>query len=152
MKRWLLIPCALLGGILLWQVCRGLFITDEKLVRNLITTMQHAVERNKILALNDCIAADYTDEHSLDKSSLLGAIRGVRSQYDIMLIRLSDLKLEVNAPDKTAQAAFTVNVVAHRAGGGGETTMDADRVRLFFRKTDDGWKLSRAEYPEMDFK
>jgi len=29
--------------------------------------------------------------------------------------------------------------------GGGQTELNAERIRLFFRKSDDGWKLSRTE-------
>jgi hypothetical protein len=151
-KRWLLILSAVIGIVLLWQAVSNLFATDEKLIRQLIATMKHAVERNKILTLNDCIASNYSDEHGLDKQSLLGAIRVMRSHYNVMFIKLSDMKVEVNAADKTARAEFTASVIAHRAGEGAKLTTDADHVRLFFRKADDGWKLVRAEYPEMEFK
>lgn len=38
-----------------------------------------------------------------------------------------------------------------RRAGGGETELSAERVRLFFRKTDNGWKLIRIESPELRF-
>jgi hypothetical protein len=152
MKRVLLIVIVVVAVVMLWQLGRRWLSSDDQLIRTLITTMQRAVERNKILTLNDCIASDYTDEHGLDRSSLLAAVRATRSQYDIMFIQISDLILKINVMDQTAQAAFTVSVAGHRSGSGAKLTMDGDHVQLFFRKADDEWKLVRAVYPAIEWK
>jgi ketosteroid isomerase-like protein len=42
-------------------------------------------------------------------------------------------------------------VLAKQKGAAAETEVRAERFRLFFRKSDDGWKLVRTESPELKF-
>jgi ketosteroid isomerase-like protein len=67
-----------------------------------------------------------------------------------MFIHISDMVIEMGADRQTAQATLVAKVLTKRAGGG-ETEINAERVRLFFRKTEDGWKLTRVESPELKF-
>ena len=136
-----------LAGGWVWQ---RFFVTDETRVKRLIATMTTAVEQNKIVALADCVAGDFNDEHGLDKASLLGAVRSVRMQYEALFIHISDLALQVAPDHRTAQATLVAKILTRRAGGG-ETELNAERVRLFFRRTDDGWKLTGEESPELKF-
>lgn len=140
-------------GLLIWLVWQGwerLFVTDETRIKRLITTMTSAVEKNKTLALADCIASDYGDDRGMDKATLLGVVRGTRSQYDAMFIYISDMVIQIDGDRQKAQATLVARVLTKRAGGG-STELNAERVRLFFRKTNDGWKMTRVESPELKF-
>jgi ketosteroid isomerase-like protein len=148
MKWWKWFAVAGFTVFVLWQVRERLFVTDETRIKRLIGTMETAVEKNKIVALADCIAGDYSDDRGLDKATLLGAVRGVRMQYEALFIHIADMVIEVTT--ETAQATLVAKVLTRRAGGG-ETELNAERVRLFFRKTDAGWKLIRIESPELKF-
>jgi|YelNatPaOPRAMG01_1025707.scaffolds.fasta_scaffold10237_4 ketosteroid isomerase-like protein len=133
-----------------WQAWQRLFVTDATRVKRLIGAMETAVEQNKIVALADCIAGDYSDDRGLDKATLLGAVRSVRMQFEALFIHIGDMVIEVAPDARTAQATLVAKVLTRRAGGG-ETELNAERVRLFFRKTDAGWKLIRLESPELRF-
>lgn len=150
MKPWKWALVAGVTALVAWQAWQRFFVTDETRVRRLVGTMAAAVEKNKVVALADCIAGDYSDDRGLDKASLLGAVRGVRMQYDALFIHIADMIVEVAVDGQTAQATLVVKVLTRRAGGG-ETELNADRVRLFFRQTGDGWKLIRSESPELNF-
>ena len=133
-----------------WWLWQRLFVTDETRIKHQIGTMARAVEKGEILKLSDAIAHDYADDHGLDKSTLLAAVRGFRAQSEELFIYISDQKIEVN-PDALEAHAVIVAKVLSKTKGGGQTELNADRFRLFFRKTDDGWKLSRTESPELKF-
>jgi hypothetical protein len=139
-----------LVAMLAWWAKERFFVSEETRVKRLIATMEQAVEQNKILTLADCIAGDYGDEHGLDKATLLGVVRSVRIQYEAMFIHITGMKLEVAPDQRTATATLVAKILTQRAGGG-ETELNAERVRLSFRRTDDGWKLTRAESPELKF-
>jgi len=149
--RWLWLGALVaVAACLLWQAWQQLFVTEETRVRRAVAAMENAIEENKIVALADCIAGSYSDEHGLDKPSLLGAIRSVRQQYAAMFIHITDMKIEVAPDNQTAQATLVAKVLT-KAAGGGQTEVNAERVRLYFRKTDGGWKLARVESPELKF-
>jgi len=63
---------------------------------------------------------------------------------------LSEVSVELGPENAKATAAFVAKVMA-RPKGGGETQLISDRFRLFFRKSDQGWKLYRVESPELKF-
>jgi ketosteroid isomerase-like protein len=133
-----------------WWLWQRVFVTDEMRIKHQISTMTRAVEKGELLKLSDAIAYDYTDDHGLDKSTLLAAVRGFRAQSEELFIYISDQKIDVN-PDALEAHAVIVAKVLSKTKGGGQTELNADRFRLFFRKTDDGWKLSRTESPELKF-
>ena len=134
----------------LWWVWQRVFVTDETRIKRQIGTMTRAVEKNEILKLSNAIANDYADSHGLDKGSLIAAARWFRAQSEEVFIHISDQKIDVN-PDALEAHAVIVAKVLSKTKGGGQTELNADRFRLFFRKTDDGWKLSRTESPELKF-
>ena len=134
----------------LWQLWQRVFVTDEMRIKRQISTMARAVEKGEILKLSNAVAANYADNHGLDKTMLLAAIHGFRAQYEALFIYISDQKIEVAPGSEEAQAVIVAKVLS-KTRGGGQTELNADRVRLFFRKTDDGWKLSRTESPELKF-
>ena len=149
--KWIL--RAVVVGLLAWLAWQGwqrLFFTDETRIKRLIATMERAVEKNNSLSLSDCVAGDYSDDRGLDRGALVGAVRMVRSQYEAMFIHISDMAIEMAADHQSAQAMLVAKVLTKRTGGG-ETEMNAERVHLFFRKTEDGWKLTRVESPELKF-
>ncbi len=134
-----------------WQVWQRVFVTDETRVKKLISVMASAVEKGDVLRLSDALAADYSDDWSMDKSMLLGAVGSFRSQYDALFIHISDLTVTVDPDGRKAQAVFIAKVLAKAKGSLSESEVRAERFRLYFRKDDGNWKLVRAESPELKF-
>lgn len=134
-----------------WQIWQRVFVTDEKRVKKQLAIMVSAVEKGDVLRLSDALAGDYSDDRGLDKSMLLGAVRSFRTQYDALFIHISDLTVTIDANHQKAQAIFIAKVLAKAKGSVTESEVRADRFRLHFRKTDSGWKLVRAESPELKF-
>ena len=83
--------------------------------------------------------------------ALIGAVRSFRAQYDALFIHISDLTMTIDPDHQKAQAVFIAKVLAKAKGSLSESEVRADRFRLYFRKTDGGWKLIRAESPELKF-
>jgi ketosteroid isomerase-like protein len=149
--KWLVrIVVAGLLVFALWELWQRVFVTDEMRIKRQIGTMAQAVEKGEILKLSDAIANDYSDDHGLDKSALLAAVRWFRSQREALFIYISDQKIEINPDAQGAQAVIVAKVLS-KTKGGDQTELNADRFRLFFRKTENGWKLSRTESPELKF-
>ncbi len=149
--KWLLRAAAVgLVAWLAWYGWQRIFVTDETRIKQLVATMVNAVEKNKTLVLADCVAGDYGDDRGLDKSTLLGMIRATRSQYEALFIHISDMAIQITDDRQKAQATLVAKVLTKRTGGG-ETELNAERVRLFFRKIDNGWKMTRVESPELKF-
>ena len=146
--RILALVVLLLGG---WWIWRRVFVSDETRIRLQLVSMTRAVETGNLLRLEDAIAADYSDDRGLDKSTLLGGIGAYRQQYDRLFIHLSDVTVTIEPDHQKAQAVFMAKVLAKPKGSVTETEMFNDRFRLHFRKTDQGWKLCRAESPELKF-
>lgn len=150
MRKYVWVVAIVLLAWMAWYGWQLFFVTDESRIRKLIATMQSAVEKNKMLTLADCIARDYGDDRGMDKSTLLAMVRGTRSQYDAMFIYISDMVIEIPAGQNTATATVVARILTKRAGGG-DTELNAERVRLFFRKTDNDWLMTRVESPELKF-
>ena len=149
--KWLLRAAAV--GLVAWLVWMGwqrFFVTDQTRIKRLISTMANAVEKNRPLILADCIDGDYSDDRSFDKATLIGVIRFTRLRYDAMFIYISNMTIEIDDDHQKAQAILVAKVLTKRAGGG-ETEINAERVRLFFRKIDTDWKMIRIESPELKF-
>lgn len=146
-KRWIL--AALLFLALGWWIKERWFVSEQDRVQRQLAKLERAVENNGLLALSDAIAPDYQDEHGLDRGSLIGAVRSYRSQQQALLIHISDLRIDVAG--QKAEATFVAKVLA-KPRAGGEMQLDADRLRLFFRKEKDGsWKLVGSETPKLRF-
>ena len=151
MKWWLRILVAGLAVFVAWQIWQRVFVTDEKRVKKQIAIMVSAVEKGDVLRLSDALAADYGDDWGLDKSTLIGAVRSFRAQYDALFIHISDLTVTVDPDHQKAQAVFIAKILAKAKGGVAESEVRAERFRLYFRKTDAAWKLVRSESPELKF-
>jgi ketosteroid isomerase-like protein len=150
--KWLLrIVVVAIAAFVLWQVWQRVFVTDETRIRRQISTMVSATEKGDVLRLSDALAADYSDDWGLDKSMLIGAVRSFRSQYDALFIHLGDLTVTVDPDHQKAQAVFIAKIIAKAKGSLSESEVRADRFRLYFRKSDSGWKLIRTESPELKF-
>ena len=150
--KWLLRIVAV--GIVVfvaWQIWQRVFVTDEKRIKKQISIMANAVEKGDALRLSDALAGDYGDDWGLDKSMLLGAVRSFRAQYDALFIHISDLTVTVDPDHQKAQAILIAKVLAKAKGAVAESEVRADRFRLYFRKADSGWKLTRTESPELKF-
>jgi len=150
-KWWLRILVAGLAVFVAWQIWQRVFVTDEKRVKKQIAIMVSAVEKGDVLRLSDALAADYGDDWGLDKSTLIGAVRSFRAQYDALFIHISDLTVTVDPDHQKAQAVFIAKILAKAKGGVAESEVRAERFRLYFRKTDAAWKLVRSESPELKF-
>jgi hypothetical protein len=135
----------------LWQIWQRVFVTEEQRVKKQLAVMVRAVEKGDLLRLSDALAGDYSDDWGLNKSTLLGAARAFRGQYDALFIHISDLTVTVAPDHQTAQAVFIAKILAKAKGSVSESEVRADRFRLHFRETDNGWKLVRAESPELKF-
>jgi hypothetical protein len=133
-----------------WWLWQRVFVTDETRIQRLIAAMEQAVEAGNALRLEGAIASDYSDDYGLSKSGLLQAAVAFRKQYDAVLIHISDLTVTIEPDRQRAQAVLIAKILVTRAGNA-ETDARAERVRLHFRKTDDGWKLTRLESPELRF-
>ncbi len=150
--KWLLrVVMVAIAAFVLWQVWQRVFVTDETSIRRQISTMVSATEKGDVLRLSDALAADYSDDWSLDKSMLIGAVRSYRAQYDVLFIHLGDLTVTIDPDHQKAQAVFIAKIIAKAKGNLSESEVRADRFRLYFRKSDSGWKLTRAESPELKF-
>jgi ketosteroid isomerase-like protein len=136
---------------LAWWLWQRVFVTDETRVKRQIAAMESAVEAGNLLNLEGAIAGDYSDDFGLDKSSLLGAVRSFRQQYDALFIHIQDMTVTIEPDHQKAQALFIAKVLAKAKGETAETEVRAERLRLFFHKTNDGWKLTRLESPELKF-
>jgi ketosteroid isomerase-like protein len=150
--KWIariLLAAALVGFV--WWLWQRVFVTDEMRIKRQIALMTSAVEQGNLLRLEGAIAGDYSDDFGLDKSSLLAAARSFRAQYDALFIHISDLTVTVEPDRQKGQAVFIAKVLAKQKGAAAETEVRAERFRLFFRKSDDGWKLVRTESPELKF-
>jgi hypothetical protein len=151
MKWTLRIAAAVVVALVVWQVWQRVFVSDETRIKRQVAGMARAVEKGDILRLSDAIAADYTDGWSMDKSMILGAARSFRSQYDALLILISDLTVTIDPDGQNAQAVFIAKILAKAKGSLAESEVRAERLRLYFRRSDDGWKLIRTESPELKF-
>jgi ketosteroid isomerase-like protein len=148
--KWIRLLLVVVTLLLAWWAWQRLFVSDETRLRLQLAAMTRAVEQGNLLKLEGAIASDYNDDYGLDKTTLLGAMRSYRQQHDGLFIHLSDVSVDLEPDHEKAKTAFIAKVMA-RPKGGGETQLISDRFRLFFRKTDQGWKLYRSESPELKF-
>jgi ketosteroid isomerase-like protein len=150
--KWLMrVVVVGIAAFVLWQVWQRVFVTDETRIKKQIAVMENAVEKGKLISLSDAIAADYSDDWGMDKSMLLGGVSSFRAQYDAIFIHLSDLTVTVDPDHQKGQAVFIAKVLAKAKGSLSESEVRSERFRLYFRKNDAGWKLIKAESPQLKF-
>ena len=133
-----------------WWLKEKFLVTDETRIKRLIAAMTEAVEKSNLLKLSDAVTSDFTDDHDLDKEKLIIGVRAFRMQYTAVFIHITDLTVQVAPGAVTGQATLVAKILT-KAKDGGDTELNAERFRLTFRKTDAGWKLSRAESPQLKF-
>ncbi len=147
--KWLGVVVALL--LVGWWLWARYGVTEEKRVRKVIAKMQEAVERGgrakMALGLEGCIAQDFADRVGLNKTMLIEALIGYRSQFDSVNIDISDLTITVTtAPTAndfpTAEAKFAARLIGNKSG---QNDQYSDRFRLTFKKSDLGWQMTNAE-------
>ena len=150
--KWLMrLAGVALMVLLSWWLWQKIFVTDEQRIQRVISSMTRAVESGNLLKLESNIAQDYSDDFGFDKSTLLGGVRTFRVQYDGVLILISDLKITIEPDHQTAQAVFIAKILAKSKGSLADSELRTDRFRLAFRKTDQGWQMTRAESPQLKF-
>ena len=144
----------LLVGVLAgagWWLWQRVFVTDEQRVQRQLAAMAHAVETGNLLKLEDGIANDYSDDFGFDKSTVIAGVRSFRAQYDALLILITSPKVEIAADHQTAQVVFIAKVLAKASGALKASEVRADRYRVYFRRTDGGWKMTKVESPQLKF-
>jgi ketosteroid isomerase-like protein len=151
MKWTIRIAGVALAALVAWQIWERVFVTDETRIKKQIAAMARAVEKGDVVRLSDAVATDYADDWNMDKSTLLGAARAFRAQYDAVFIHISDVTVTVEPDHQTAQAVLIAKVLAKAKGSLSESELRAERFRLFFRRNDSVWRLVRAESPELKF-
>ena len=134
-----------------WWLWQRMFVTDEQRVKRHLSAMAHAVETGNLIKLEDGIAHDYSDDFGFDKATIIGGVRSFRSQYNALLIFITDLKVEVADDHQKAEAVFIAKVLAKASGALNASEVHADRYRIYFRRTDGGWKIARIESPQLKF-
>jgi hypothetical protein len=150
--KWL-IRIVIFGALVLmgWWLWQRVFVTDEQRIQRQISSMARAVETGNLLKLEAGIAQDYSDDFGFDKSTILAAVRSFRAQHDAILILISDEKITVEPDHQNAHAVFIAKILAKAKGSLADSELRADRFRLSFRKTDQGWQMTRAESPQLKF-
>ena len=149
--RW--VKLCVVAGVLTWLgwwLWQRVFVTDETRIKRALAQAVKAVEAGNLFRLEGFIAQDYSDHNGFDKTTVLGAVRQFRQGYNKILIFISDLRITLAPDHQTAEAVLIAKVVAVSAGQA-ESEVRADRLRLHFRKGDQGWQLVRAESPELKF-
>jgi ketosteroid isomerase-like protein len=146
--RIFILAVVALLAVWLWQ---RLFVSEETRVKTLIASMERAVQTGNFVRLADGIAGDYRDDRGLDKPTLLAYVRAARAQYQSLFIHITDLTIELADDRQQAHAVLIARVLASPRAGAAQTELFTERFRLHFRKTDQGWKLVRAESPELKF-
>lgn len=142
------------GGVVLaalgWFLWQRVFVTEEQRIHRALASMEQGVETGNLFKLDAGIAQDYADDFGFDKAALIGAVRSFRAQYDEIFIHISDLTITIESEDK-ASATLIAKVLAKAKGALAESELRTDRFRLTFRKTEQGWQMTRAESPELKF-
>ena len=150
--KWLIriafVAVVVIAGWWLWQ---KIFVTEEQRIARQISSMARAVESGNLLKLESNIAQDYSDDFGLDKSTVLAAVRTFRSQHDGVLILISDMNVQIEPDRQHAHAVFIAKILARAKGTVADSELRTDRYRLSFRKTDQGWQMTRAETPQLKF-
>ena len=144
----------LLVGVLAgagWWLWQRVFVTDEQRVQRQLSAMAHAVETGNLLKLEDGIANDYSDDFGFDKSTVIAGVRSFRAQYDALLILITSPKVEIAADHQTAQVVFIAKVLAKASGALKASEVRSDRYRVYFRRTEGGWKMTKVESPQLKF-
>ncbi|HVM62716.1 MAG TPA: hypothetical protein VMV72_17775 [Verrucomicrobiae bacterium] len=150
--KWLLrVAVAGLVAFALWRAWEWMFVTDEMRIQRQISIVAGAAEKGELVKLSNAVAGDYSDDRGLDKSTLLAAIQSYHAQYSPIFIHISDLTVTVDPDHQKAQAVFIAKIIAKARGSMSGSDVQEERFRLFFRKTDTGWQLTRAESPELKF-
>jgi hypothetical protein len=144
MKRLFRVLIVGVVAFVAWQIWQRVFVTDEKRIQKQIAVMESAVEKGNVLRLSDAVASDYNDDWGMDKSSLLAAVHSFRAQHEALFIHISDLTVTIEPDHQKAQAVFIAKILAQEKGSVTQSEIRADRFRLYFRKTDQGWKLART--------
>jgi hypothetical protein len=134
-----------------WWLWQRIFVTDELRIQRQISSMARAVETGNLLKLEAGIAQDYSDDFGFDKSTVLVAVRSFRAQHDAILILISDEKITVEPDHQHANAVFIAKILTKAKGSRADSELRTDRFRLGFRKTDQGWLMTRAESPQLKF-
>ena len=146
MKRWLLyIAAAWAFFALTCWVCGRLLMTDEKRVLLQVAALARLAESGHLFTLDDAIAADYRDDWSNDKPTLLIAVRALRQRYRDLKIHLGRITAHVSGDIATADLPARVT---GRAVDDAQTEIEGGEFRLTFRRVEKDWKLSRVARKE----
>jgi hypothetical protein len=111
--------------------------SDEAQVRAVIDQMEAAAEDRDSSDVLENVADDFADSSGSDKSQLRNFLRGYFLAHPRLELAVSIESLEFPV-DGLAQAVITVTTVEL-------TDPNRQRLKVEFRRTDDGWLVARAE-------
>jgi ketosteroid isomerase-like protein len=114
--------------------------SDEQQVRALVDEVESATEARDASDVLEHVAADYSDSRGLDKTQLQNFLRGYFLAHPRveLLVDIESLEFPV---DGLAQAVITVTTVELTDPG-------RQRLKVEFRRSDDGWRVTRADRVE----
>jgi hypothetical protein len=111
--------------------------SDEAQVRALIDEVETAAEARDTSDVLEHVARDFADSGGLDKMQLRDFLRGYFLAHPKLELAVNIESLEFPV-DGLAQAVITVTTVEL-------TDPDRQRLKVEFRRSDDGWQVVRAE-------
>lgn len=129
-----------------WAV--QVFTTDRQRVERLVGRLVGRLEARDGAGLCQYLTEDYKDNNGHTRGSLRGVLSRGLAYFSSIEVTVRDLRVEVEEGDpKTAIAEFDAQVRAYRREQPDRWPGDhRSRVRLYCRKTDDGWRVEEAEY------
>jgi ketosteroid isomerase-like protein len=156
MKPWAgrIALCAIIG-VLGFFIYHRYFVSEEAKVRKVVMALKDAVEKNDRIKFSDAIAVGYSDEWGWDKTTLIAGFSTIQQFYAEPKVNISELTVTVKGDE--AEAAMFVEVTAKDFRGSTQDLTQelrgniANRLRLKFTKTSDGWKLKSAESIKLRF-
>jgi hypothetical protein len=111
--------------------------SDEEQVRALIDEVEAAAEARDTSDVLEHVALDYADSSGLDKTQLRNSLLGYFLAHPKLEVAVNIESLEFPV-DGLAQAVITVTTVEL-------TDPDRQRLKVEFRRSDDGWQVARAD-------
>jgi hypothetical protein len=156
MKQWAgrIFLCAVIG-VLGFLIYHRYFVSEEAKVRRVVMSLKDAVEKNDRIKFSDAIAAGYSDEWGWDKTTLIAGFSMIQQFYAEPKVNVSEIKITVKGD--VAEAGMFVEVTAKDFRGQKQDLTQelrgnlANRLKLTFTKTADGWKLKSAETMKLRF-
>jgi hypothetical protein len=149
MKKIVPVVIVLVVVVLIWQ----LYPTETKKLKRDILILKQAVEKENTERVMELIDPLYIDMSGMVYSELVGSISQFFAQVDSIRVQMSGMRLSIDSTDKDntifASCSLGLRVVARYEGervlafGG---IIKPGPVKAYFRKSDQHYKVYKAEY------